>query len=192
MPWLWYARVVLYLVLSLPGFYTAYDAAYMPGLLGSLYYTFAAGLNAAACAATKPTAKQWGWQWLACLQADANDKGTRQQGQGQGQGQQGRKAWSFCGLIASLPRLLVLDNLDKGSLPRKVFLIWYCTLNLALYVEAYSRHKETDKGRALRGLAFKLCGASPCPEGATGPDATDAPPNQLPQAPPLGLLTTHY
>ena len=53
------------------------------------------------------------------------------------------------GFIASLPRLLVLDNLDKGTLPRKIFLTWYCALNLFLYIEAYFRHKETDKGKAL-------------------------------------------
>ena len=53
------------------------------------------------------------------------------------------------GFVASLPRLLVLDNLDKGTLPRKIFLTWYCALNLFLYIEAYFRHKETDKGKAL-------------------------------------------
>ena len=40
MPWLWYARVALYLLLSVPGYYTALDAGYMPGLIGSLYYAF--------------------------------------------------------------------------------------------------------------------------------------------------------
>ena len=39
MPWLWYARVALYLLLSMPGYYTALDAGYMPGLIGSLYCT---------------------------------------------------------------------------------------------------------------------------------------------------------
>tara|TARA_B100000795_G_scaffold126990_1_gene94675 strand:- start:123 stop:506 length:384 start_codon:yes stop_codon:yes gene_type:complete len=103
-------------------------------------------------------------------------------------------AQTLGGFIASLPRLLVLDNLDKGTLPRKVlhytlavsitiaiflwyaaaqgllllhllyaqngypyygcyayqiFLTWYCVLNLYLYIEAYFRHKETDKGKAL-------------------------------------------
>ena len=36
MPWLWYARVVLYLLLSVPGYFTAYGAGYMPGLIGAL------------------------------------------------------------------------------------------------------------------------------------------------------------
>ena len=40
MPWLWYARVALYLLLSMPGYYTALDAGYMPGLIGSLYCAF--------------------------------------------------------------------------------------------------------------------------------------------------------
>lgn len=37
MPWLWYARVGLYLLLSMPGYFTAYDAGYMPGLIGTLH-----------------------------------------------------------------------------------------------------------------------------------------------------------
>ena len=34
MPWLWYARVLLYLMLAMPGYYTASVVSYMPGLIG--------------------------------------------------------------------------------------------------------------------------------------------------------------
>ena len=62
MAWLWPLRVFLYALLAVPGYYAAATTSYMPGLLGSVYYTMAAALNAAACAATRPTAKQWDWK----------------------------------------------------------------------------------------------------------------------------------
>ena len=37
-------------------------------MVGSIYYTFTAALNVAACAATKPTPKQWEWRWFTFLQ----------------------------------------------------------------------------------------------------------------------------
>ncbi len=46
MPWLWPARAIMYLVLSLPGFYTAYDSGLMPPLLGSIFCLGTAILNA--------------------------------------------------------------------------------------------------------------------------------------------------
>ena len=35
------------------------------------------------------------------------------------------------------------------TLTTQIFLTWYCALNLYLYIEAYFRHKETDKGKVL-------------------------------------------
>ena len=51
---------------------------------------------------------------------------------------------------------------EKNTLGRTAFLLLYTALNVVLYVEAYQRHGASNKGKALRGEPFYLCGLGPC------------------------------
>jgi len=106
-----------------------------------------------------PTAKQWGWQWFPVR--NAAQKKT----------EQGGDQPSFTDLLARIPQKFV-ELFEQGKLVRTIFLIWYSTLNLILYTEAYYRHKESPVGLALRGQAFFMCTDTdglgrPCEEGPT-------------------------
>ena len=167
MPWLWQVRVVLYLGLSAPGFYTASETNLMPPLICSTFYLFTGLLNLAACLSMLPKEKEWAWKWLPDSKKKDDEQG-------------GKPPPTFGEFVGQLPRMLLIEPFQKNQLPRRIFLLWYAALNLVLYVEAYYRHKETEKGRALRGVDFLACGTPPKPcVDPDDPDGVRVPENQL-------------
>ena len=169
MPWLWKLRTGLYACLALPGFFTAYDSQLMPPLIGSIFCLFSALLNAVSTLAELPNAKQWGWVWY--TSSAANKKKAELV--------RSVSEITPLGLVAGIPQRFI-ELFEQGKLVRTVFLLWYSTLNLVLYVEAYYRHKGSPVGLALRGEAFFVCtGADglirPCIEGPTSSPAGPLP-----------------
>ena len=172
MPWLWKARAIGYGVLSLPGFFAATDSNLMPPLLGSFFCLYACVLNAVSTQAKLPNTKEWSWKWFG--EDSAGKKKNDEQGGYQ------PSAGDFLKELQKKP----VELFEKGNLPRVIFLTWYTLLNVALYVEAYFRHKESPTGKALRGVAFFACPKIsdptllvPCTE--TAPGAIPLPENEL-------------
>jgi predicted ferric reductase len=56
-----------------------------------------------------------------------------------------------------MPRDIYIHGLTTSKLPRYVFLLFYAALNLYLWIDAYVRHDNSPKGRALRGEDYLAC-----------------------------------
>ena len=143
-PWLWNARVVAYAVCALPGFFTFFGQGLMPVFLPALYCTITCAVNIGATRAQLPTQKEWAWPWFGSKEQKKKAE------------EAGGTYKSLGGALADIPKTVV-RSFEQGTLPRVVFLTWYSLLNIVVGFEAYFRHGNSDKGRALRGESFRGC-----------------------------------
>ena len=143
-PWLWNVRVVAYAVCALPGFFTFFAQRLMPVFLPALYCTITCAVNIGATRAQLPTQKEWAWPWFGSKEQKKKAE------------EAGGTYKSLGGALADIPKTVV-RSFEQGTLPRVVFLTWYSLLNIVVGFEAYFRHGNSDKGRALRGESFRGC-----------------------------------
>ena len=150
--WLWALRVVLYLGLSVPGL-MVFDTL-MPPVLPSIVFVIVSVLNlpTALGIGAVPSTKDWGWKLFGSMDVRARLK-LKESG-----GRHG-KYTSFSHFLMEAPKELYVHLWQKARVGRYLALVAYCTLNFALFVEAYVRHEASPKGRALRGEAFMACQA---------------------------------
>lgn len=145
MPWLWGARIVVYCGLAFPAIMNAHEL--MPPILPAVGFGLAAMFNMIALASgALPNAKEWSWRLLG---SGKRERHTISEG--------GGKYVSLAETVINLPRDIYLQGRTSNMLPRYVFLCLYSSLNLALWINAYSYHANTPKGRALRGEDYLAC-----------------------------------
>jgi len=166
MAWLWPARTAAYGLFAAPGLLTS--PTLMPPLIGAVFYGLVFLVCLGACFTTPPTEKEWSWRWF----GDSSSKKKAEE--------QGGKYESLTALMLRLPRAFVVENFEKNLLPRIVFLTVYSIVNVVLFFEAYVRHANSEKGKALRGEAFLGCGTptAPCAS-ADDPAGVLVPANEL-------------
>ena len=140
---MWILRTAVYTAMAGLGFLIS--SALMPTLIVSFFYVITATTNAIACMAELPTQKKW--QWKLIDRAKEKEKASLL----------GGKFLSSKQAIADWPRKFYVDSFEKGVVPRRTFLAVYSLLNLILFWEAFVRHANTEKGKALRGEPFLGC-----------------------------------
>lgn len=149
--WLWGLRVLLYLLLAAPGLFAA--PSLMPPILPSVMLVLVALLNGVAYAAgalpdkEKDPIKDWEWKLLG-----KPSKATAKKVE-----ESGGDLVSTLDTLKALPRDTYVQAMQQSMLPRYVLIVLYTSLNLYLWSEAFSRHYNSPKGRALRGEDFWGC-----------------------------------
>ena len=180
MPWLWSARVVLYIGFAMPGLFAVISSSspLMPPFLGSICFLLTGLMQLLSLwLSVLPTAKEWGWLWFS---QSKSKKKTQQE--------LGTTDDSFREVVLRAPIRIVKQALEQNTFGRTLFLVLYVALNAGLYAEAYLRHERSNIGRALRGESFYACDGRPCPtdtDGGTG--GVLIPPTPLLQPPPEGV-----
>ena len=163
MPWLWNMRVAMYATFALPGLLLIALSSNppLPPFIGSMVFIVCALLNLlSACLATLPNEKEWGWTWF----GNAKEKKKIQE--------EGGRYISFFEAVIMCPFSSLKVAFEKNTLGRHAFITFYFVLNVLMFSEAAYRHGTSNKGKALRGEPFYLCGtppnAGPCPIGCDG------------------------
>ncbi|KAL1514521.1 hypothetical protein AB1Y20_003619 [Prymnesium parvum] len=138
-------RALIYGGLSVPGFLTALTQdSLMPPILGSCYWLITAVTFAIASTAAVPTEKEWAWKLLPGAATEKQKKVAEERG---------GKYYTSIDSLRSLYR----EWGEKNTLPRKIFLCMYFVVNVVLFWEAFVRHANSEKGKALRGEPFRFC-----------------------------------
>ena len=157
MPWLWNLRAVMYIGFAVPGFLMlTQPTPLLPPFMGALIFFAAGVLNLISCFGVLPNEKEWAWPWFGETKANKAKKE-----------EEGAKFDTFFDLVIMCPYRTCCTAFEQNTLGRSLFLAVYFSLNVVLFIHAYDRHGNSNKGKALRGEAFYLCGtppnAAPCP-----------------------------
>ena len=177
-PWMWNIRVLMYSGLSVPGILMLLeDYPLMPPLIGSVCWIAVGLANLVSVFAQLPEPKEWAWAW-------SDTQGEKRKVQ-----DEGGKYETFYEVVLLAPKRLFISAFEKNTLGRMILLLLYTALNVTLWIHAAYRHGESNKGRALKGEVFYLCGTAPCCEALTcdNPSAVLVGPIPILQPPPVGV-----
>merc|ERR1711871_1356816 len=161
--WMWNVRVAMYLGFSVPGFLLLVTRnPLMPPFICSIVFAACGVLNLISLFGVLPTEKEWAWLWFTADKKKAEDEGGKYE--------------TFVETVCMFPKRFICGAFEKNTLGRFVFLTAYTAINVVLCIEAGNRHANSEKGKALRGEQFLLCGTQN-PDVLAGPCADPSDPN---------------